>query len=171
MDSWFCISLYCTGEPPRASSSCVAKIAAAPLSSCEHSSPAGKTRSPSNHYVPSSFHVLPASRRTTAFKFLRWTSGTSETTSDQDLEALNDFTSCYDHQMRTLEEIDMNNLDPNFNTLQMVAAAAEIEWCLRAGTGSTLAGNMSMLGLVPVFCGSRVQQSSYSCVQTSAFVA
>lgn len=38
-DSLFWTSRNCTGPPPRWSSSCVAKMAAAPLSSCEHSSP------------------------------------------------------------------------------------------------------------------------------------
>lgn len=33
LDSDSCISLNCTGVPPRKSSSCVAKMAAAPLSS------------------------------------------------------------------------------------------------------------------------------------------
>lgn len=42
LDSLFCISLYCTGPPPKKSSSCVAKMAAAPLSSWEHSSPEGQ---------------------------------------------------------------------------------------------------------------------------------
>lgn len=61
LDSEFCSSLYCTGPPPRKSSSCVEKMAAAPLSSCEHSSPAGKRRLQSNCLFLSYFHPLIAS--------------------------------------------------------------------------------------------------------------